>query len=91
MFLFAPIPVGAIQLLRIVAVYNPDSILFVLALPIFLTSARIINMMVAIIQISTRPWNFVMDWNHLPFSKVEWVLQLATNNVWVFKSSEMMP
>ncbi|KAJ7845944.1 hypothetical protein B0H14DRAFT_2584407 [Mycena olivaceomarginata] len=36
-------------------------------------------MMVAIWLISTRPWNFVVDWNHLAFSKVEWMLQLIIN------------
>ncbi|KAK7001074.1 hypothetical protein R3P38DRAFT_3368453 [Favolaschia claudopus] len=36
-------------------------------------------MLVAIIQIATRPWNFVADWNHLPFSKIEWILQLIFN------------
>jgi hypothetical protein len=79
MLLFSPIPVEAILLLRIVAVYHPRSLRFLLPLPIALNVIRIINMVVTIWLISTRPWNFVIDWNHLPFSKVEWMLQLVIN------------
>jgi hypothetical protein len=71
--------VGAILLLRIVAVYDTRSPLFLLPVPIALNIARIINMMVAIWLISTRPWNFVLDWNHLSFPRVEWMLQLVIN------------
>ncbi|KAJ7937716.1 hypothetical protein B0H13DRAFT_1852352 [Mycena leptocephala] len=79
MLLFSPIPVGAILLLRIVAVYHPRSLLYLLPLPIALNVARVINMVVAICLISTRPWNFVLDWNHLAFPRVEWMLQLVIN------------
>ncbi|KAJ7474543.1 hypothetical protein B0H11DRAFT_1918254 [Mycena galericulata] len=76
--LFSRIPVEAILLLRIVAVYHPRSLRFLLPLPTALNVARVANMMVAIWVVSTRSWNFVIDWNHLPFSKVEWMLQLVT-------------
>ncbi|KAJ7923167.1 hypothetical protein B0H13DRAFT_2316697 [Mycena leptocephala] len=79
MLLFSPIPVGAILLLRIVAVYHPRSFLYLLPLPIALNVARVFNMVVAIWLISTRPWNFVLDWNHLAFPRVEWMLQLVIN------------
>ncbi|KAJ7924790.1 hypothetical protein B0H13DRAFT_1863654 [Mycena leptocephala] len=36
-------------------------------------------MAVVIWLISTRPWNFVLDWNHLAFPRVEWMLQLVIN------------
>ncbi|KAJ7433262.1 hypothetical protein B0H11DRAFT_2296947 [Mycena galericulata] len=77
--LFSRIPVEAILLLRIVAVYHPRSLRFLLPLPTALNVARVANMMVAIWVVSTRSWNFVIDWNHLPFSKVEWMLQLVTS------------
>lgn len=79
MLLFSPILVEAILLLRIVAVYHPRSLRLLLPLPIALNITRIANMVVAIWLISTRPWNFVIDWNHLAFSKVEWMLQLLIN------------
>ncbi|KAJ7926563.1 hypothetical protein B0H13DRAFT_1591216 [Mycena leptocephala] len=79
LLLFSPLPVGAILLLRIVLVYPHRLHRFVLPPPMVLTTARLINMVVAIYQMSTRPWNFIHDWNHLPFSKVEWIFQLLTN------------
>ncbi|KAK6966273.1 hypothetical protein R3P38DRAFT_3376254 [Favolaschia claudopus] len=77
--LFAPIPVQMILLLRIVSAYQDRWLILVLLLPVLIFIARIFNMLVAIIQIATRPWNFVADWNHLPFSKIEWILQLIFN------------
>lgn len=77
--LMLPIPVEAILLLRMVAVYHPRFLRFLLPLLIALNVTRVVNMMVAIWLISTRPWNFVVHWNHLAFSKVEWILQLAIN------------
>ncbi|KAK7015345.1 hypothetical protein R3P38DRAFT_2786851 [Favolaschia claudopus] len=77
--LFAPIPVQMILLLRIVSAYQERWLILVLLLPVVIFIARIFNMLVAIIQIATRPWNFVTDWNHLPFSKIEWILQLIFN------------
>ncbi|KAK6966378.1 hypothetical protein R3P38DRAFT_2752550 [Favolaschia claudopus] len=77
--LFAPIPVQMILLLRIVSAYQERWLILVLLLPVLIFIARIFNMLVAIIQIATRPWNFVADWNHLPFSKIEWILQLIFN------------
>ena len=82
LLLFSPIPIEAILLLRIAAVYDRRSLFFLLPLPISLNLARIVNMASAIGIVAKRPWNFVPDWNHLAFPKVEWTLQLLAN-VWV--------
>ncbi|KAK6977788.1 hypothetical protein R3P38DRAFT_2809876 [Favolaschia claudopus] len=85
----AAVTLGAVEGFMITHFHNRVGLsravaILVLLLPVLIFIARIFNILVAIIQIATRPWNFVADWNQFAISKIEWILQLIFNVcVWI--------
>ncbi|KAF9262888.1 hypothetical protein L218DRAFT_866314 [Marasmius fiardii PR-910] len=87
MILFLPMIMDCILAYRLTAVFprriTAKRILAVIFLPVFLLKvARITNGLTFMVAFGTGDWNthlFQILWNHKPYIKIEWILQVIDN------------